>query len=756
MSAAVKAAGAISRRTAGKLLGGIVIAFSMIDRFAAAEVAPPLGGSLKANPRLESWIRIQPDGTVTVFSGKAELGQGILTALSQIVAEELDVAVGRIRISGASTVAGPDERYTYGSQSIELSGEALRRAAAEVRGLLLDAAAQSLGQPVQALTVRDGTIAAPAGGSTSYWRLAERGPRALRQHTLTGGAKPKDPDAYTVVGKPLPRIDLPGKLSGAPAFVQDLMLPGMVHGRVVLPPRSGLTLEAFDEAAARAVPGVLAVVRHGNFLGVVAEREEQAVRARAVLQASARWGGALAPLPDAAALPEALRALRREDSLIADAGQDRRVPEGRRLRAAYSRPYISHASVGPSCAVAVLRDGRMRLWSHTQGAYPLREDLATVLGMPPTQVDVVHMPGSGCYGHNGADDVALDAALLARAVEGRPVKLQWMRDDEFASAPFGPAMAIALEATLGADRRIADWNYEVWSNSHAMRPGQPGGINLLSAWHMAPQRWKPSPPLRIPQPFGDGDRNALPEYELPRRRITNHLLLDAPLRNSSVRTLGAHGNVFAIECFMDELAALAGADPVQFRLDHLRDPRARHVVEEAARRAAWPPAPVARGDDGPGVLRGRGFAYSRYKNMQTYAAVVADIEVDRASGEVRVPRVVAVIDTGRIVNPDGVANQIEGGIVQSISWTLKEQVRFDRERVLTRAWADYPVMRFSEVPRVELTMIDRPREPSLGAGEGALGPAAAAVGNAFTHATGRRIRDLPLTPERVKAALRPN
>ncbi|WP_208509397.1 molybdopterin cofactor-binding domain-containing protein [Variovorax paradoxus] len=276
MSAAVKAAGAISRRTAGKLLGGIVIAFSMIDRFAAAEVAPPLGGSLKANPRLESWIRIQPDGTVTVFSGKAELGQGILTALSQIVAEELDVAVGRIRISGASTVAGPDERYTYGSQSIELSGEALRRAAAEARGLLLDAAAQSLGQPVQALTVRDGTIAAPAGGSTSYWRLAERGPQALLRHTLTGGAKPKDPDAYTVVGKPLPRIDLPGKLSGAPAFVQDLALPGMVHGRVVLPPRSGLTLEAFDEAAARAVPGVLAVVRHGNFLGVVAEREEQA------------------------------------------------------------------------------------------------------------------------------------------------------------------------------------------------------------------------------------------------------------------------------------------------------------------------------------------------------------------------------------------------------------------------------------------------------------------------------------------------
>ncbi|MGJ7500376.1 molybdopterin cofactor-binding domain-containing protein [Variovorax sp. ZT5P49] len=741
----------LTRRAAGRLLGGIVIAFSMREPFAQAQVVTALPGSLKANPRLESWLRIQPDGTVTVFSGKAELGQGILTALSQIVAEELDVAPGRISISGASTIDSPDERYTYGSQSIELSGDALRRAGAEARGVLLAAASQALGEPVGALGVRDGTITGAKGSQITYWQIASRGPDALRR-TLAGTTRPKDPDAYTLVGKPMPRIDLPGKLSGAAAFVQDLRLPGMAFGRVVLPPRSGLMLEAFDEAAARRLPGVLVVVRHGNFLGVVAEREEQAVRARAALHASARWGGTLPALPDSAALPDALRALRREDSVIGSAGQDRPAPEGRHLSASYSRPYISHGSVGPSCAVAVLEGEHMRVWSHTQGAFPLRSDLATVLQMPEAQVDVIHMPGSGCYGHNGADDVALDAALLARAIKGRPVKLQWMRDDEFASAPFGPAMAISLSATLGADNRIADWNYEVWSNSHAMRPGQPGGINLLSAWHMS-SAYGPSQPLRIPQPFGDGDRNALPEYDLPRRRIVNHLLLDAPLRNSSVRTLGAHGNVYAIESFMDELAALAGADAAQFRLDHLRDPRARHVIEEAVRRAGWSSAANRTGDDGSGVLRGRGFAYSRYKNMQTYAAVVADIEVDRATGIVRVPRVVAVIDTGRIVNPDGVANQIEGGILQSISWTVKEQVRFDRERVLTRAWTDYPVMSFTEVPKIELTMIDRPHEPSLGAGEGALGPAAAAVGNAFANATGRRIRDLPMTPKRVKTEL---
>jgi nicotinate dehydrogenase subunit B len=741
----------LTRRAAGKLVGGILIAFSMADRFAFAQVVTALPGSLKANPRLESWIRIQPDGTVTVFSGKAELGQGILTALSQIVAEELDVAASRIRISGASTLTSPDERYTYGSQSVELSGDALRRASVQARSLLLGAAAQSLGVPAELLTVRDGTVEGPGGQRITYWQIAQRGPDALKQ-TLTGTGKPKDPDAYTVVGKPFARIDLPDKLSGAPAFVQDMRLPGMVFGRVVLPPRSGLTLEAFDEAAARRLPGVIAVVREGNFLGVVAEREEQAVRARAALHASARWGGQLPALPDPQALPGALRQLRREDSVIANAGQDRPAPEGRRITASYSRPYISHGSVGPSCAVAVLQGDHMQVWSHTQGAYPLRGDLATVLQMPEAKVDVIHMPGAGCYGHNGADDVALDAALLARAVAGRPVKLQWMRDDEFASAPFGPAMAITVSAALGPDNRIADWNYEVWSNSHAMRPGQPGGINLLSAWHL-PKPYAPSEPLRIPQPFGDGDRNALPEYTLPRRKIVNHLLLDAPLRNSSVRTLGAHGNVFAIESFMDELALLAGADPAQFRLDHLADPRARHVVEEVIRRSAWSVAGSRRGDDGKGVLHGRGFAYSRYKNMQTYAAVVADIEVDRASGAVRVPRVVVVIDTGRIVNPDGVANQIEGGILQSISWTVKEQVRFDRERVLTRTWSDYPVMGFSEVPKVELTMVDRPREPSLGAGEGALGPAAAAVGNAFANATGRRMRDLPMTPERVKIVL---
>jgi nicotinate dehydrogenase subunit B len=361
------------------------------------------------------------------------------------------------------------------------------------------------------------------------------------------------------------------------------------------------------------------------------------------------------------------------------------------------------------------------------------------------EVDVIHTPGSGCYGHNGADDVALDAALVARAVPGRPVKLQWMRDDEFAWAPLGPAMTMKVEAALSPEGRIVDWSYDVWSNSHAMRPGQAGGVNLLAAWDLKdPLARSPAP--RIPQPFGDGDRNALPPYEFPRKEIRNHLLLDTPIRNGSFRTLGAHGNVFAIESFMDELAEAAGLDPVAFRLAHLKDPRARAIIEAAAAKAGW--APGAKGDG----QRGRGFAYSRYKTIGMYAAVVVDVNIDRKTGIVQVPRVVIAADIGSVVNPDGARNQLEGGIVQAVSVSLKEQVMFDRREITSRDWAGYPILTFPEVPSIDVVLMNR-SEPSLGAGEGSLPPTSAALANAFAHATGRRIRLLPMIPERVKAAL---
>jgi CO/xanthine dehydrogenase Mo-binding subunit len=735
----------LSRRRFTQSLGIVVAAFALAPRAALNQAPGTLPFSLRNNRRLEGWIRLEPDETVTIFTGKAELGQGILTALAQIAAEELDTEFEKIRMVGADTSQGPDEQYTFGSQSVEQSGSAIRVASAKARGILLATAARRFGVHPEDLKIGVGTIASPDGKRATFWEVASADPGLLRGD-IAAAAVPKKPSDYSIVGKSVNRIDLPGKLTGAPSYVHDMRLPGMIFARVVRAPRYGAKLVSLDEAAVRSLPGVIAVVRNGNFLAVAAKREEQAIAARNALASTARWSDDAVPLPDIADLRGELQRLRAETSVVGATGQSEPVPDqAKRVSAEYARAYLSHGSIGPSCAVAWFKDGRMTVWSHTQGAFPLRGDLAKVLGMPNAQVDVVHMPGAGCYGHNGADDVALDAALVARAVTGAPVKLQWMRDDEFAWSPFGPGMAMRVEAALASDGKIVDWSYDVWSNSHAMRPGQAGGVNLLAAWDLSTPFAK-SPAPHIPQPFGDGDRNAVPSYELPRKEIRNHLLLDAPVRNGSFRTLGSHGNIFAIESFMDELADVAGSDPLAFRLSHLKDPRARAVLQAAAEKAGWTP-----GKKGDG-RRGRGIAYCRYKSIGMYAAVVVDVEVDRKTGVVMVPRVVMAADIGRVVNPDGAKNQLEGGIVQAVSLTLKEQVAFDKREITSRDWSGYPILRFPEVPSVEVVLMDR-SDPSLGAGEGSLPPTSAALANAFAHATGRRMRALPMTPERVKASL---
>jgi nicotinate dehydrogenase subunit B len=735
----------LSRRRFTQSLGIVLASFALAPRAAFGQAPGTLPFSLRNNRRLEGWIRLEPDETVTVFTGKAELGQGILTALAQIAAEELDVGFEKIRMVGADTSRGPDEQYTFGSQSVEQGGSAIRAASAQARGILLAAAARRFGVRPEDLQTKVGIIASPDGKRATLWEVASADPDLLKGD-ITAVAAPKKPSDYSIVGKSVNRIDLPGKLTGAPSYVQDMRLPGMVFARVVRPPRYGAKLVSFDEAVVRSLPGVVAVVRDGNFLAVAAKCEEQAIAARNALASAARWSDDAVPLPDIADLHGELKKFRAEIIVVGATGQSEPVPDQvKRVSAEYTRSYVSHASIGPSCAVAWLKDGRMTVWSHTQGAFPQRGDLAKVLGMSNAQVDVIHAPGAGCYGHNGADDVALDAALVARAVAGAPVKLQWMRDDEFAWAPFGPGMAMRVEAALASDGKIVDWSYDVWSNSHAMRPGQPGGVNLLAAWGLSAPFTK-SPPPHIPQPFGDGDRNAVPSYELPRKDIRNHLLLDTPVRNGSFRTLGAHGNVFAIESFMDELADVAGRDPLAFRLAHLRDPRALAVLQAVADKAGWTP-----GKKGDG-RNGRGIAFCRYKSIGMYAAAVVDVEVDRKTGVVKVPRVVMTADIGRVVNPDGAKNQLEGGIVQAVSLTLKEQVAFDRREITSRDWSGYPILTFPEVPSVEVVLMDR-SDPSLGAGEGSLPPTSAALANAFAHATGRRLRELPMTPERVKASL---
>jgi CO/xanthine dehydrogenase Mo-binding subunit len=732
----------MSRRAFTAGAGGLVLAFSLDPTVMLAQPAAKLPGSLDGNRRLDAWIRIGTDGGATVFTGKVELGQGIVTALAQIAAEELDLPLERVHMISGDTAHTPNEGVTAGSQSIENSGTALRLAGAEVRSILLDAAAKKLGVATDALTVAEGTISAADGRKVTYAELAQA---IDLKRDATAKVAPKPVSAHRLVGTAVKRFDIPNKVTGGAAYVQDIRPAGMLHGRVVRPPRYGSKLESADEAAVRAMPGVVAVVRDGSFLGVVAQREEQAIKARAALIKSAKW--TLGPLlPDPATIHEHLMSLPTEDTVISEKQPPMLASAGARtIEATYRKPYMSHGSIGPSCALAHLDGSIMTVWTHSQGVFPNRARLTEALDMKPADVRCVHAEGSGCYGHNGADDVALDAALLARGVPGRPVRLQWMRDDEFGWEPYGAAMTMKAKATV-ADGHIVDWNYDVWSNTHSTRPSEQGGVNLLAAWYLANPK-KPAPPHNIPQPAGGGDRNAVPLYAFPRQRVVNHLIKDMPLRVSALRTLGAYANVFALESFMDELALAAGIDPVAFRLAHLTDPRAKAVIEAVARKADWQPG--QRGGDG----KGRGIGFAKYKNLATYVAVIADVEVDRASGAVRVPRVYAAADSGLIINPDGLANQIEGGIIQSTSWTLKEEVRFNTDGIQSHDWQTYPILTMPEVPSVQVELINRPTERALGAGEASQGPTVAAIANALAHATSRRIRDLPLSSARVKAAL---
>jgi len=725
-------------------LGAIVVAFTLRPEGALAQAAP-LPGSLNTNRMLDAWIRINADGTATVFTGKVELGQGILTALAQIAAEELDLPLARLTMISGDTGRTPNEGVTAGSQSIENSGTALRLACAEARAVLIELAAKRNGWSADTLTVIDGVITGPNGNKVSYGEIAAASEAELHREA-TGKVKPKPAGAHKIVGKSIPRRDIPAKVTGGVAYVQDMRLPAMLHGRVVRPERYDAKLESFDEAKIKAMPGVVAVVRDGSFLGVIAEREEQAVNARTLLTASARWSGGR-DLPDPSQLFAHLKSLPSQDSVIGEKqASSPALASARILEATYTKPYMSHASIGPSCALAEFKDGKYTVWTHSQGVFPLRAELVKALKVPANMVRCVHVEGSGCYGHNGADDVALDAALLARAAPNRPVRLQWMRDDEFAWEPYGAAMIMQAKAALDAEGRIADWQYELWSNTHSTRPQSTSGANVLAAWYLnEPQ--KMGPPQGIPQPAGGGDRNSIPLYDFASQRVVHHFIPEMPLRVSALRTLGAYANVFAIESFMDELALMANTDPVAFRLAHLKDPRARAVIEAVAEKANWKPGEKSDG------LRGRGIGFAKYKNLACYVAVVADVEVDRQSGAINVPRIYAAVDAGLIINPDGLTSQIEGGIIQSTSWTLKEEVQFDKNGIRTRDWSNYPILTMPEVPKVEIALINRPGERSLGAGEGSQGPAVAAISNAFARATGKRLRDLPFSPAKVKASL---
>lgn len=696
-----------------------------------------LAGAAKAAESLSSWIRIGADGRVTVFTGKAEIGQGILTALVQIAADELDVDPARVEIVSADTARTPDEGYTFGSLSVSKSGMAIRRAAAELRLLLLERAAARLAVDLAVLTVEDGEVRAGAA-RTSYAEIARDLPA---EATATGRAEPKAPAERRLAGRSMERVDIAAKVFAEGRFLHDLRLPGMLHGRILRPSREDARPVAFDRDLLAALPEGVRTVIDGGFVGVVAEREEHAIRAVETLREAAREQGG-ASLPDEADLPTLIR--EHPGAKVSTLVEEGDAPAaGRRIAARYTRPYQAHAAIGPSLALARFdEDGALTVWTHSQGVFPLRGALAEALGLPEEKVRVIHGEGAGCYGHNGADDAALDAALLARAVPGRPVRLQWMREDEFLREPYGSAMVNELSGVLDEDGRLLALEHDVHGFSNSARPDGRAG-NLLAARRLA-RPFPALPAVEIPQPNGGLDRNAVAQYRAPYHRVAKHFIADSPLRVSALRGLGAYGNVFAIESFIDELAHAAGLDPVEFRLARLDDPRARAVIEAARDAAsAHPPAPGG----------GRGMAWARYKGNGGYFAVVVEVAVDRGTGAIRLLRAESAVDCGEIVNPDGVRNQVEGGILQSASWTLYEAVRFDGQGIVSRDWASYPILTFENVPQVSVHLLDRPEAPPLGAGEVAQGPMAAAIANAVFAATGARLRDLPFTPDRVLAAL---
>lgn len=677
----------------------------------AMDVAP---GALPDAARVDAWLQLLEDGDVRILTGKMDLGQGLTIMMQQVAGEELNLSPSRIQVVLADTGLTQNEGYTSGSRSAERSAMIMRQAAATARHHLLQLAADHWKTSPEQLELRGGEVYRK--GQTTGLTFSEliKGRQIAVDMPEDVPLKPKSD--YQWVGRPLPHPDLERIVRGESVYIQDLRLPEMVHARVLRPAAYGAKFSGLIYQIVEDLPGVLKVVENGSFLAVITAEEYQAVKALDALRESSTWQrGPQLPTVNSWA-----------DYLAGSAALSSGTAGWH--RAVYAKPYTMHASIGPSCAVAAYEDERLHIWSHTQGVYPLRSTISAMTGLSEDQIRITGMRGSGCYGHNGADDVAADAALLAMAFPGRPVRLQWQRSDEHCWEPYGSAMCMALSARLSAAGRIEAWNYDLWSDSHSTRPRGDAG-NLLPARYLA-QAFE----FRQPTGMGGGTRNAEPYYDIGQIKVNDHYVA-GPLRVSALRSLGAYANVFAIESFMDELADKAGVDPLEFRLQHLTDERARVVLEQLRQL-------VKSTSIHPG--EGLGIAFSRYKNTAAYCAVAARVKVDLPNKTVKPLKMWAVLEAGEALNPDGLKNQTEGGMIQSVSWTLKEAVKFDREAVQSRDWGSYPILRYDAVPETQVVIIDRPDQLPMGAGEAAQGPAAAAIANAVYAACGMRVRELPI------------
>lgn len=773
MTAPVDARTALSRRRflagAGALIvswgsGGARVALAGAQPGAPAAPPPPVDPE-----RLDSWIAVTSSGEVEVLTGKCELGQGILTAQAQLVAEELGVAVGRVRVVQCDTHRTPDQGTTSGSNShpANFNDDNLARAAATAREALLGLAAERLGQPVARLSVSDGVVSASGGDarSVSYAALVEGGGFDL---PLSATAARRAPAEWTVLGTPVPRLDLPSLVTGRLEFVHNVRFPGMLHGAVVRPPAPGAHLEEVDEASVRERPGVVRVVAKRDFVGVVAEKPWQAMEAAQRLRV--RWSAGSLPASAAEFYEQLREQTPRHDTLVVDSGDtsERLAGAARVFEATYRHPYQMHGSLGTSCAVADVRPDAATVWSATQAVYPLRGTLAMLLELPEPSVHVIYRRGSGCYGLNGADAVSYDAALLSQAV-GRPVRVQLGRRDEMAWENYGNAFVVDQRVGVDADGNIVAWEHESWAPRRGSRPGRrrPGNVVTGTLVGFEPEPFEARSPAPPPSGGFRNGSNAAPSYvtgcvegrcggtgTVRSERVLTHSV-ESVFFTGPLRAPGRLQNTFAHEGLMDEVASGLAVDPVAFRLRHLADPRLSECVKRAAEAAGWEARPSPRPDrPAAGVARGRGIACILYKGDNGYAAMVAEADVDQETGAVVARRLVVAHDCGPVSNPDGVTNQIEGGALQGLSRALGEEVTWDAEGVTSVDWSGYASLKLSsEIPAIETVLIDRRDVPALGAGETSIAIVAAALANAIFDATGARIREVPFTRERVKAAL---
>ena len=743
----------LNRRTLLKSsAGALVVGFSVTATLAhaagvaRAPVLRPAKGVAK--DLVDSFVSIEPTGKVTIFVGKVDLGTGTKTALAQMAADELDLAFEQIEMVMGDTATTPDQWITGANLTIAQGGGELRKACATARAALLMRASAKLGAPVADLQVSQGVVSLKANPtkSVTYSELMQ----GITATDLKVDAKAvnKTASEYRVVGKSIPRVDIPAKVTGEFEYVHDVRLPGMLHARVVRADELGARLEAVDDSEARKVTGFVQTVRKGDFVAVIAKNEWGAIKAARAIKL--KWSAGTG-LPDKATVFDYWR-----NQPIAKEEQTQKVGDApaalasstKRIKASYEFAVQTHASIGPSCAVADFKDGKLVVWSPSQATHSMQSELASITGLALEKVRLLYVDGSGCYGRNGHEDATADAALIATLI-GKPVRVQWMRADETARAPKSPPRAIDMEGGFDKDGNLVAWSGDFHIALNHIVAFKPLDFPLLAATDVGmskPGNW-----------VGFLFQNSGAPYAVPNIRVNTRHVEKAFFRSAHLRSPGRIENTFANESFMDELAAAAQSDPAEFRLKHIKDPRAVAVIRAAMKRANWQtrighnaaPANQAKGD----IAKGRGIAYVRYNNTTTYVTAVAEVEVNRKTGDVRVSRVCVGHDCGQIINPDGLANQIEGGVIQTVSRTLMEQVEWDKTKVTSVDWATYPILRFPDAPRVEVDMINTPGEVSWGAGEPTATAIPAAIANAIYDATGARLRSIPFTPEKVQAAM---